>query len=116
MVNPSRALQALKRIIWRHNTHHVTDGRRSEAESAVKQHYEKKNLDSRKVETAVIKGPSSVVNWQDSWSFRAIPKGLWDLFLKGCTLTKNPDRLSTGAMDTRRSMSPWTLRTRMGNT
>ena len=54
MFKPTRALQALKNIIWRHPTHHVANGRRSEAESAIKQHYEKKKLDSRKVETAVI--------------------------------------------------------------
>ena len=45
----------MKNIIWRHPTHHVADGRRREAESAVKQHYQKKKRESREVETAVIK-------------------------------------------------------------
>ena len=54
MFTPTKALQALKRILWRYPTHHATDGRRPEAEAVVK-HYDFEKLETRGVEEAHIK-------------------------------------------------------------
>ncbi|SPQ22209.1 764f348c-48bd-47a0-bce1-d27a2b1ce151 [Thermothielavioides terrestris] len=51
---PTRILRALQSITWRYSTHHVRDGRRSEAEQLIRAHYEDRQLEQRGVEHAVV--------------------------------------------------------------
>lgn len=48
-------IKILKSITWRHSTHHSKDGRRPEAEQAVKDRYSDKNLDALGIEKAEVK-------------------------------------------------------------
>jgi hypothetical protein len=48
-------LQALKTITWRYTTHHARDGRRTEAEALIRDHYNQRRLEARDVEHAIVK-------------------------------------------------------------
>lgn len=53
-MRPSTILQILKEIKWRYPTHHAKDGRRPEAETLIKKHYDAEKLEKRGVEKAVV--------------------------------------------------------------
>jgi len=55
------SLQELKKIIWRYASHHVKDGRRGEAEEAVRNHYKESDLESRGAEVAEIKSDNQFI-------------------------------------------------------
>lgn len=54
-MRPTQILQVLRSIRWRYAKHHAADGRRPEAESLIKKHYDDRNLEARGVEHAEVK-------------------------------------------------------------